>query len=140
MQIQYPGIMQLCSPSVRFQLNDDLEKELQDLKRCLKEFVKISPIDTSKGLELVIDSAATVGTSYLLLQRVDEEDPSKGYRFISMDSSNFRRGQLSLCPFEAEVAGLRYACRKENHYLQACPRITVVTDCKELISTYNKPL
>ena len=59
MQIQYPGIMQLCSPSVRFQWNDDLEKELQDLKRCLKEFVKISPIDTSKGLELVIGSAAT---------------------------------------------------------------------------------
>ena len=78
MQIQSAGIMQLCSPSVRFQWNDDLEKELQDLKRCLKEFVKISPIDTSKGLELVIDSAATVGTSYLLLQRRDEEDPSKG--------------------------------------------------------------
>ena len=103
-------------------------------------FVKFSPIDTSKGLELVIDSAATVGTNYLLLQRRDEEDPSKGYRFISMDSSNFRRGQLSLCPFEAEVAGLRYACRKENHFLQVCPSIKIITDCKELISTYQKPL
>ena len=116
MQIQYPGIMQLCIPNVLFQWSDDLEKELQDLKKCLKEYVKISPIDVSKGLELVIDSAPTVGTSYLLLQGRDEEDPSMGYRFISMDSSNFRRGQLSLCPFEAEVAGLRYACRKENHF------------------------
>ena len=117
-----------------------MEKELQYLKKCLKEFVKISPIDTIKGLELVIDSATTVGTSYLLLLRRDEDDPSIGYWFISMDSSNFRRGQLSLCPFEAEVAGLRYTCRKENHFLQACPSITVVTDCIELISTYQKPL
>ena len=140
MQIQYLGVMQLCSLNTRFHWSDELEKELQDLKKCLKEHVKISPIDVSKNLELVIDSAPTVGTSYLLLQRRDEEDPSKGFKFIAMDSANFRRGQLSLCPFEAEVAGLRYACRKENHYLQACPRITVVTDCKELISTYNKPL
>ena len=95
MQIQYPGIMQLCSPNTRFQWSDELEKELQDLKKCLKEHVKISPIDVSKGLELVIDSAPTVGTSYLLLQRRDEEDPSKGYRFIAMDSENFCRGQLT---------------------------------------------
>ena len=82
--------------------------------------------DFKEPWELVIDSAPTVGTSYLLLQSRDEDDPSEGYRFISMDSSNFRRGQLSLCLFEAEVAGLRYACRKENHFLQACPSITVV--------------
>merc|ERR1711888_335138 len=41
MQIQYPGIMQLCSPCVQFQWSDDLEKELQDLKKCLKEYVKM---------------------------------------------------------------------------------------------------
>ena len=63
-----------------------------------------------------------------------------GYNFISMDSANFKKGQLSLCPFEAEVAGIRYACRKENHYLQACPEILIVTDCSEMISTYQKPL
>ena len=57
-----------------------------------------------------------------------------------MYSANFRKGQLSLCPFEAEVAGLRYACKKENHYLQACSEVLVVTDCKELISTHAKPL
>ena len=105
MQIQYPGIMRLCSPNTRFQWSDDLEKELQDLKQCLKDHVKISPINIEKNLELVIDAAPSVGTSYLLLQRKGE-DPSQGYNFISMDSANFRRGQLSLCPFEAEVAGL----------------------------------
>ena len=105
MQIQYPGMQRLCSPNVRFQWGDDLDKELEDLKQCLKDFVKISPINTEKNLEMVIDAAPTVGCSYLLLQK-KEEDPSHGYNFISMDSSNFRRGQLSLCLFEAEVAGL----------------------------------
>ena len=111
MQIQYPGIMQLCSPNIRFQWSDELGKELQDLKQCLKDHIKISPINTEKNLELVIDAAPTVGTSYLLLQRKGE-DPSEGFNFISMDSANFRKSQLSLCLFEAEVAGLRYACKK----------------------------
>ena len=94
---------------------------------------------SEKNLELVIDSAATIGTSYLLLQK-KTEDPADGYNFISMDSTNFRKVQLSLCPFEAEVARLRYACRKENHFLQACPEILVVADFRELMSTYKKPL
>ena len=45
-----------------------------------------------------------------------------------------------MCLFEAEVAGLRYAVKKEGHYLVACPQITVVTDCKTLGSAYAKPL
>ena len=45
-----------------------------------------------------------------------------------------------MCPFEAEVAGLRYAVKKEGHFMVACPQITVVTDCKSLGSTYAKPL
>ena len=88
--------MQLCSPNIRFQWSDELEKELQDLKQCLKDHIKISPINTEKNLELVIDAAPTVGTSYLLLQRKGE-DPSEGFNFISMDSANFGKGQTSLC-------------------------------------------
>merc|ERR1712002_955984 len=88
---------------------------------------------------LVIDSAPTVGTSYLLLQQ-KTEDPSAGMIFISMDSSNFKRCQINMCPFEAECAGLRYAVKKDGHYLVACPQITVVTDCKSLGSAYSKPL
>ena len=38
------------------------------------------------------------------------------------------------------MASLQYACRKEDHFLRSCPDILVITDCKEMISTYNKPL
>ena len=108
--------MQLCSPNVRFQWNPDLQKELDDLKQCLKKHIKLSPIDVNKNLKLIIDTKATVGCSYLLVQ--DKSDnQADGYNLISMDSSNFKKGQLSLCPFEAEVVSLWYACRKQNHFL-----------------------
>ena len=120
MQLIYPGMMSLCGPNVKFRWNPDLQRELDSLKECLKKHIKLSPIDVTKNLKLIIDAAATVGCSYILVQ--DKSDnPDDGYNFISMDSSNFKRGQLSLCPFEAEVASLRYACRKENHYLRSCP-------------------
>ena len=86
---------------------------------------------------MIIDSAATVGCSYILVQ-LKTDKVEDGYNFISMDSSNFKKGQLSLCPFEAEIAALRYACRKENHFLKCCPEVTVMTDCREMIGTHVK--
>ena len=83
----------------------------------MKKHIKLSPIGVKKNLKLIIDAAATVGCSYILVQD-KSENSEDGYNFISMDSSNFKKGQLSLCPFKAEVAALRYACRKENHYLR----------------------
>merc|ERR1712236_26806 len=63
MQVQYPGMQKLCAANISFTWTTDLDKELTDLKTCLMNHVKLSPVDTSKGLILVIDSAATVGTS-----------------------------------------------------------------------------
>ena len=139
MQVTYPGMQKLCAANVYFQWSHDLDRELEELKACLKLHVKISPIDVTKNLILVIDSAPTVGTSYLLLQQKGE-DPALGMNFVAMDSSNFKRGQINMCPFEAECAGLRFAVKKEGHYLVACPQVTVVTDCKSLGPAYQKPL
>ena len=58
----------LCAANVNCIWTGDLDKELEDLKECLRNNVKISPVDTTKNLILVIDSAPMVGTSYLLLQ------------------------------------------------------------------------
>ena len=77
MQIIYPGMQKLCAANVHFIWTGDLDKELEDLKECLRNNVKISPVNTEKNLILVIDSAPTVGTSYLLLQ-LKGDDPSQG--------------------------------------------------------------
>ena len=44
-QLQYPGIMHLCSANVRFQWNYELQKELEDLKTYLRNHIKLSMID-----------------------------------------------------------------------------------------------
>ena len=77
-------MQKLCAANVYFNWTEDLDRELAELKDCLKQFVKLSPIDTSKNLILVIDSAPTVGTSYLLLQQ-KTANPADGMNFISMD-------------------------------------------------------
>ena len=87
MQVMYPGMQKLCAANVNFNWTEDLDQELTDLKECLRKFVKLSPVDTNKNLILVIDSAPTVGTSYLLLQ-MKTEDPKDGMNFVSMDSSD----------------------------------------------------
>ena len=46
MQITYPGMQKLCAANVRFQWHGDLDRELEDLKECLRNNVKITPVDT----------------------------------------------------------------------------------------------
>ena len=61
MQITYPGMQKLCAANVRFQWHGDLDKELEDLKECLRNNVRITPVDTEKNLILVIDAARLLG-------------------------------------------------------------------------------
>ena len=89
MQLMYPGMQALCSPNVKFKWNEDLEMELQELKKALKHHIKLSPIDIRKNLILIIDAASTIGCSYLLLQMKNPDREEDGYNFISCDSSNF---------------------------------------------------
>merc|ERR1712208_78807 len=138
MQVTYPGMQRLTSANVYFQWNLDLDKELEELKQALREHVKISPVDVKRNLILVIDSAPSAILSNLMLQQKGD-DPALGMNFIALDSSNFKKGQLNMCPFEAEVAGMRFAIRKEHHFLVACPMVTVITDCASLGPAYQKP-
>merc|ERR1711888_265078 len=78
MQVTYPGMQKLCAANVYFNWTPDLDRELEELKTCLKKHVKLSPVDVTKGLILVIDSAPTVATSYLFLQEKEVGNPALG--------------------------------------------------------------
>ena len=45
MQLVYPGMMGLCGPNVKFRWNPDLQRELDNLKECLKKHIKLPPIN-----------------------------------------------------------------------------------------------
>ena len=68
--------------------------------------MKLSPIDTKKKLYAFVVSAVTVGTAYILAQRKDEKDETKGYNNLSVDSTTFKRAQVQYSSFEAKALKL----------------------------------
>ena len=55
--LEFPGLQRLCAANIPFTWNSDLQDELNAMKRCIKEHVKLSPLDTFKDLVLWIDAA-----------------------------------------------------------------------------------
>ena len=111
-----------------------------EMKRTITEHVKLSPLDVEKDIHLWTDAAPTVGMSYLLLQEKVVGDESKGFNIITCDSTTFKRGKASYSPFEAELAAIHLACKKEDYFLRGAPRIIVKCDAKNMGSFIHQPL
>ena len=99
LQLIYPNIQILAANIVVFTWSEDLEKEFQAINNAIQEALKLSPIDTKKKLYAFVDSAVTVGTAYILAQRKDEKDETKGYNIVSVDSTTFKRAQVQYSTF-----------------------------------------
>ena len=114
MQLVYPGMMSLCGPNMKFRWNPDHQKELEDLKQCLKKHIKLSPIDVKKNLKLIIDAAATVCCSYLLMQ--DKSDnPEGGYNLLQLVCTNVFLMKLNIW-LAGSKPGLFYSDLRTSMY------------------------
>ena len=79
-----------------FYWNDDLQRELDEIKAALRQHIKLSPLDTSKDLLVWSDAAPSEGMCYVIAQWKDHEDESLGKKIVSCDSTTFKRGKRSL--------------------------------------------
>ena len=140
LMLTFPGIQKLCSHQTPFLWNSDLEKELGEMKKVILEHVKLSPLDVSKDVQLWTDAAPTVGMSYLLLQEKVVGDESQGFNIITCDSTTFKRGRSTYSPFEAELAAVHWACKKEDYFLRGAQRILVRCDAKNMNAFIQQPL
>lgn len=140
LMLTFPGIQKLCAHNTPFLWNSDLEKELGKMKAAILEHVKLSPLDVTKDVHLWTDAAPTVGMSYLLLQEKVVGDESQGYNIITCDSTTFKRGRSSYSPFEAELAAVHWACKKEDYFLRGAKKIVVRSDAKNMHSFIHQPL
>ena len=61
----------------KFVWKKDMEYEYQNLRKNMRKQLKLSPYDPKQKLRLVIDGAQTAGTSFLLIQYVDDKDVAK---------------------------------------------------------------
>ena len=64
-----------------------MDAEIQAVVSFMKDRIKLSPYDSSKELTLILEGASEVGTGYILVQRVKEDDPSCGFLIINTRSS-----------------------------------------------------
>ena len=140
LMLESAGLQKLCSPNVPFHWNADLQGELDRMKAALKDHIKLSPLDTSKDLVVWCDAAPSEGMSYILAQFKDPENESLGLNIIACDSTTFRRGRRGLSPFEAELACVHWALRKEDYYCRGARKILVCSDAKSLKGFLNQDL
>ena len=140
LMLESAALQKLCSPNVPFHWNEDLQGELDRMKEALRNHIRLSPLDTSKDLVLWCDAAPSEGMSYILGQFRDPEDESLGLNIISCDSTTFRRGKRGLSPFEAELACVHWALRKEDYFCRGARKILVCSDAKSLGGFINQDL
>ena len=107
-----------------------MQEEFDNLKKAMKESIKLSPLDINKKIFCFTDAAVTCGMAYLLLQKKNEmdedKDPKHGYLIISCDSTTFRRAQCMYSPFKAELLAITGMCKKEDFNLRAAPIVQSV--------------
>ena len=70
------GMRKLTSKNTCFNWNEDLQKELDELKEAIKEHVSLSPLDPNKEIHVHIDAANKTGMGYLLCQ--PKTNPEEG--------------------------------------------------------------
>ena len=113
-----------------------MQAEFDNLKKAMRESIKLSPLDINKKIFCFTDAAVTCGMAYLLLQKKQESDedrdPKHGYLIISCDSTTFCRAQCMYSPFEAELLAITWMCEKEDYNLRAAPVFKVYSDAKNM--------
>ena len=133
------NLRKLSSVNVKFMWNNDLSKELEELKGSIKNCVKLSPMDTSKPIHAHVDAAQTEGMAYLLCQP-RSENPSDGKTIVSCNSTSFTDAQKRYSPFECETLAAQWLCKSEDYYLRAAQEITVFSDAKGLKGLFESDL
>merc|ERR1711954_398841 len=99
-----------------------------------------SPYNSSKALYLVIDGSSKVGTGYCLLQRINEDDPSKGFSIVSAGASLLPTTKGEFSPIESEMISLDRAVTSCDHWLRYAPEINLISDCTGLLQLLDKSL
>ena len=66
-----------------FEWTEEMEAEIQFLKKTMKQNLKLSPYNTAQKLRLIIDGSHTIGTGFVLIQYNVKE----GIKIINAGSS-----------------------------------------------------
>ena len=63
--------------------NSEMHSKYNEITKLMETQIKLSPYDAQKELLLVIDGASSVGTGFVLLQKVKEPNTQAGLLIIN---------------------------------------------------------
>ena len=114
-----------------------MEEEFNFLKKEMKKSLKLSPYNPDQKLRLIIDGSRTVGTGFILVQYINDENVEEGIKIINAGSALLPQERV-LSAMEAECIALDRAMVSCHNWLYHCPEIELVTDCQGLIGWLSK--
>ena len=103
----------------------------------MKKSLKLSPYNPDQKLRLIIDGSRTVGTGFLLIQYINDENVEEGIKIINAGSALLPQDR-DFSAMEAECIALDRAMVMWHHWLHHCPEVELITDCQGLIGWLSK--
>ena len=100
-----------------------MEVEYQFLKNSMKKSLKLSPYDPTQRLRLIIDGSRTIGTGFILVQYVNDEDIKEGIKIIY---ASLLPQDREFSAMESEAIALDMAMVFCHHWLYHCPEVELI--------------
>ena len=104
--LNMPLLRKNCAKNGKVVWTQELLEEYEAVNELMRTQIKLSPYNSEKALYLVIDGSSRIGTGYCLLQRIQEEDPTKGFSIVSAGASLLLTTKGEFSPIESEMISL----------------------------------
>ena len=102
-----------------------------------QQSLRLSPYNPARKLRLIIDGSRTIGTGFVLIQYVNDDNVKEGIKIINAGSSLLPK-KREFSSMEAECIALDRAMVSCHHWLYHCPEEELITYCQGLIGCLNK--
>ena len=122
--------------------SDENAKKFEELKSALVEEALNATFVPGKETAIFVDAGKKNhqpgrrgGFSAILCQRDTESEPWSAIHFASKRMTEV---QTRYSQTELEAKAIEYACQKYKYYVDGIDKLTIISDCKPLVSLFNQ--
>ena len=101
--LNMPLLRKNCGKNGKVVWPQELVEEYEAVNELMHTQIKLSPYNSEKALYLVIDGSSRIGTGYCLLQRIQEDDPAKGFTIVYAGASLLPTTKGEFSPIESWI-------------------------------------
>ena len=109
----------------KFEWTQIMEREFEDVKKVFSNQIRLSPMDTSKRINIATDGANSAGIGFVIFQNSNDLEVGKDVRIIKANSSALKDSQKQYSAIDTELLALKFACESSYYYLYGASEIHV---------------